>query len=211
MTPLWKSLPVRWSSWRKFASRSNGSADLDLELARSWLKDLHPNTIPRHIAQLSFSRSSGPGGQNVNKSVQPRDPLLLFLPPLLVTCSLLPVLRAPSSVLATLKIPLVALLPLVPSLLHPQLRGSRYATDRSQALVIQSDESRQQSSNVEACFDKLHQLLLSSAKQVIPGETSQEQSVRVHKLQRAQNEARLKSKKFASNKKSNRRGSKYDD
>jgi hypothetical protein len=100
MTPLWKSLPVRWSSWRKFASRSNGSADLDLELARSWLKDLHPNTIPRHIAQLSFSRSSGPGGQNVNKSVQPRDPLLL-LPPLLVTCSLLPVLRAPSSVRCT--------------------------------------------------------------------------------------------------------------
>lgn len=112
---------------------------------------------------------------------------------------------------ATLKIPLAALLPLVPSLLHPQLSGSRYATDRSQALVIQSDESRQQSSNVEACFDKLHQLLLSSAKEVIPGVTSQEQSNRVHKLQRAQNEARLKSKKFLSNKKSNRRGSKYDD
>ncbi|CAI7622754.1 hypothetical protein N7533_006785 [Penicillium manginii] len=183
MTPLWQSLPVRWSSLRKFASRSNGSADLDLELARSWLKDLHPNTIPRHIAHLSFSRSSGPGGQNVNK-VNSK---------------------------ATLKIPLVALLPLVPSLLHPQLRGSRYATDRSQALVIQSDESRQQSSNVEACFNKLHQLLMSSAKQVIPGETSQEQSVRVHKLQRAQNEARLKTKKFLSNKKSNRRGSKYDD
>ena len=112
---------------------------------------------------------------------------------------------------ATLKIPLVALLPLVPSLLHSQLRDSRYATDRSQNLVIQSDESRQQSSNVEACFDKLHQLLLNSAKQVVPGETSKEQRARVHKLQHAQNEARLKSKKFLSNKKSNRRGSKYDD
>lgn len=112
---------------------------------------------------------------------------------------------------ATLKVPVEALLPLVPSLLHSQLRESRYATDRSQTLVIQSDDSRQQSSNVEACFDKLHQLLLNSAKLAIPGETSPEQKVRVHKLQRAQNEARLKSKKLLSNKKSNRRGSKYDD
>ncbi|KAJ5590894.1 hypothetical protein N7450_004866 [Penicillium hetheringtonii] len=184
MTLLWRlGPPVRWTSLRKFASHPKRSADSDLELARSWLKDLHPNTIPRHIGQVSFSRSSGPGGQNVNK-VNSK---------------------------ATLKIPLVALLPLVPSLLHSKLRDSRYTTDRSQTLVIQSDESRQQSSNVEACFDKLHQLLLNSAKQVVPGETSKEQRARVHKLQHAQNEARLKSKKFLSNKKSNRRGSKYDD
>jgi hypothetical protein len=98
MTPLWQSLPVRWSSLRKFASRSNGSADLDLELARSWLKDLHPNTIPRHIAHLSFSRSSGPGGQNVNKSVQPRGPLLL-LPLLPVPCYPCSILVLPYTVL----------------------------------------------------------------------------------------------------------------
>lgn len=74
MTLLWRlGPPVRWTSLRKFASHPKRSADSDLELARSWLKDLHPNTIPRHIGQVSFSRSSGPGGQNVNKSVQPRD------------------------------------------------------------------------------------------------------------------------------------------
>lgn len=58
-------------SLRRFASK--GSADLDLELARQWLKSLDSKTIPRHIAQISFSRSSGPGGQNVNKSVQFRS------------------------------------------------------------------------------------------------------------------------------------------
>lgn len=78
--------------------------------------------------------------------------------------------------------PLATLLPLVPRLLHPQLRASRYATERSQALVIQSDESRQQTTNVDLCYAKLHQLLVSSAKEVVPGETSQEQKDRVSKL-----------------------------
>ena len=83
---------------------------------------------------------------------------------------------------ATLKVPLSALLPLVPRLLHPPLRASRFATERSQTLVIQSDESRQQSANVEACYEKLNQLLISSAKEMIPGETSQAQRDRVTKL-----------------------------
>ena len=77
---------------------------------------------------------------------------------------------------------MAALLPLVPRLLHPKLRTSRYASDRSQALIFQSDESRQQASNVDLCFDKLHQLLESSAKAVIQGETSPEQKDRVQKL-----------------------------
>lgn len=77
---------------------------------------------------------------------------------------------------------MASLLPLVPPLLHPQLRASRYVSGRSEALVIQSDESRKQSSNVDSCFEKLYRLLESTAKEVIPGETSQEQKDRVHKL-----------------------------
>ena len=81
-----------------------------------------------------------------------------------------------------MKIPLATLLPLVPRLLHPELQASRYTSDRSQTLVIQSEESRKQSTNVDSCFEKLHQLLESTAKQLIPGETSPEQRDRVHKL-----------------------------
>lgn len=48
--------------------------------------------------------------------------------------------------------------------------------------MIHSDESRKQSSNVDLCFEKLHALLETTAKEVIPGETSEEQKDRVHKL-----------------------------
>jgi peptidyl-tRNA hydrolase ICT1 len=39
----------------------------ELQAARKWLANLDPDTIPRQICDLTFSRSSGPGGQNVNK------------------------------------------------------------------------------------------------------------------------------------------------
>lgn len=34
---------------------------------RNWLDGFNINTIPRSLGDVSFSRSSGPGGQNVNK------------------------------------------------------------------------------------------------------------------------------------------------
>ncbi|CAL5870222.1 uncharacterized protein PFLUO_LOCUS4457 [Penicillium psychrofluorescens] len=163
------------------ASSQSARPDQEIHDARQWLSALSPKSIPR-LGQVSFSRASGPGGQNVNK-VNSK---------------------------ATLKVPLQDLLPLVPRLLHPVLRTSRYATDRSQSLVIQSDESRKQAANVDSCYDKLYELLQSMANEVIPGETSPEQKDRVQKLQRAQNEARIKDKKLHSSKKSSRRG-KYDD
>ncbi|KAJ5978685.1 hypothetical protein N7501_002027 [Penicillium viridicatum] len=172
-----RALPLR-IPLRRFASQ-----DQDVQIARDWLKTLNSKTIPRNICEVSFSRSSGPGGQNVNK-VNSK---------------------------ATLKVPLDALLPLVPRLIHHPLRASRYAAERTQCLVIQSDEERKQSNNVESCYDKLYQLLQSSAKEAIPGETSQAQRNRVQKLQKAQNEGRIKDKKQHSDKKSSRRGSKYDD
>ncbi|KAJ5240148.1 hypothetical protein N7468_004767 [Penicillium chermesinum] len=153
------------------SSTSISSSDHEVELARAWLKTLNPKSIPRHVGEVSFSRSSGPGGQNVNKSAQFRA---------LNIGRANPFSRVNSK--ATLKIPLDILLPLVPRLLHPQLRASRYATQRSQALVFQSDESRKQASNVDSCFEKLHQLLESTAKAVIPGDTSDQQRDRVRRL-----------------------------
>jgi hypothetical protein len=42
--------------------------DDQLRAARAWLAALTPDTLPLGaIGELSFSRSSGPGGQNVNK------------------------------------------------------------------------------------------------------------------------------------------------
>jgi peptidyl-tRNA hydrolase ICT1 len=83
---------------------------------------------------------------------------------------------------ATLKIPLHALRPCVPRILLPGLRASRYLANRSDTLVIQSDESRKRSSNVESCFDKLRRLLEATARAAIPGQTTDEQKDRVKKL-----------------------------
>ena len=41
----------------------------DHEAARVWLQDLDENTIPGKLGEVTYSRSSGPGGQNVNKWV----------------------------------------------------------------------------------------------------------------------------------------------
>ncbi|KAE8352781.1 hypothetical protein BDV28DRAFT_148680 [Aspergillus coremiiformis] len=173
---------------RTFASKQAATERLldsneDLAAARKWLTGLNSKTIPRHICEVSFSRSGGPGGQNVNK-VNSK---------------------------ATLKVPLQSLLPHVPRILHRPLRSSRYFAERSQTLVIQSEESRKRAANVESCYEKLHQLLKSTATDAIPGETSQEQKDRVQKLKKTENEARINSKKLHSSKKSNRRGSKFDE
>ena len=39
----------------------------DQRAARLWLSRFNSGTIPRNLCNISFSRSSGPGGQNVNK------------------------------------------------------------------------------------------------------------------------------------------------
>lgn len=54
---------------RAFASKRGPAdySDEDLAAARKWLADLNPDTIPRSLSEITFSRSSGPGGQNVNK------------------------------------------------------------------------------------------------------------------------------------------------
>jgi peptidyl-tRNA hydrolase ICT1 len=54
---------------RPFASKRGpvDYSDEDLSSARKWLAALNPDTIPRNLSEITFSRSSGPGGQNVNK------------------------------------------------------------------------------------------------------------------------------------------------
>ena len=46
---------------------SDGASEEDQKAARQWLANYNPSIIPRNICEISYSRSSGPGGQNVNK------------------------------------------------------------------------------------------------------------------------------------------------
>ncbi|KAF2814619.1 peptidyl-tRNA hydrolase domain-containing protein [Mytilinidion resinicola] len=166
---------------RLFASQrlaGDATAD-DIQAARRWLEKLDPDTIPKAICDLSFSRSSGPGGQNVNK-VNSK---------------------------ATLKLEVNKLLAHVPSLLHFPIRSSRYYAPRSNSIIIQADDSRKQNDNTHSCFAKLHNLIVEAGREALPGQTSPEQSRRVKNLQKSENEHRLKAKKMHSSKKSTRRAS----
>ena len=59
---------------RSFSSHpkpTDGNAEEDeISTAQKWLADLS-KTIPVNIASFTLSKSSGPGGQHVNKCVEP--------------------------------------------------------------------------------------------------------------------------------------------
>jgi hypothetical protein len=69
--------PISWRSSPFFIRSSTSTSTVkhptspqsdeeQLRAAREWLANLDSKTIPRRIGAVSFSRSSGPGGQNVN-------------------------------------------------------------------------------------------------------------------------------------------------
>ena len=94
----------------------------------------------------------------------------------------------------------------MPKLLHGHILESRYHAVKTSDLVIQADDSRKQNDNVNACFRKLHDLILQAGREAVPGETSPEQVKRVEDLQKAERVQRRKMKEFQSKKKTSRRG-----
>ena len=69
LTATCNSHTVSQQFHRTYATK-RGPADYteeDLSAARKWLANLNPDTIPSNLCEITFSRSSGPGGQNVNK------------------------------------------------------------------------------------------------------------------------------------------------
>ncbi|KZF21918.1 peptidyl-tRNA hydrolase domain-containing protein [Xylona heveae TC161] len=171
---------------RRLASNTNRSGSLDeaeLAAARRWIANCTPDSIPKNLGQVSFSRSSGPGGQNVNK-VNSK---------------------------ATLRLSLDALYNWVPRPLRASIKDSRYYAPNSNSLIIQADDTRSQAKNANQCFGRLHELILQAARNTIPGETSDEQRERVKGLKQAEKEAKMRMKKGRSDKKSARRnkGSDY--
>jgi peptidyl-tRNA hydrolase ICT1 len=56
---------------RGYSSRSTSDSETaDLDAAREWFRGFNKSTIPEKIGKTQFSRSSGAGGQKVNKYVE---------------------------------------------------------------------------------------------------------------------------------------------
>ncbi|KAK3702836.1 hypothetical protein LTR37_014820 [Vermiconidia calcicola] len=174
---------------RSFAAHRAGEGSLEpdeeeVKAARKWLANLDADAIrQKATCDVSFSRSSGPGGQNVNKV----------------------------SSKATLRIPTSSLLPLLPKLIHQHVLNSRYHAAKSADVVVQADDSRKQTDNLNTCFRKLHDLIVEAVRAAVPGETSAETTKRVEDLQKAEKLHRRKAKEYQSKKKSARRGGGRDD
>lgn len=149
----------------------------EIDNAREWISKFDHTKIPRTIFGISYSRSSGPGGQKVNKtsskatvSLEPHQ----WLAPQFCYWIPKPIL----SQLATKKL--------------------RFAT-KTGGILIQSDLSRHRESNTDECFRKL----LQEIKDIVhfEAEVSEADKKKWREIAEEVKEKRLYQKKKQSDKK----------
>ncbi|KAF5378962.1 hypothetical protein D9757_009122 [Collybiopsis confluens] len=132
--------------------------------ARKWITQFKAESIPKNLVELSFSRSSGPGGQNVNKV----------------------------NTKATLRCSVNA--DWIPLWARPDLAASPQYVVSTKSLLIKSTVYRSQAQNIEDCLTKLHNLVLSAASAPVKNETPEKTKKRVEGHQKAQQERNKKAK-----------------
>ncbi|KAM9924129.1 hypothetical protein OXX80_011318 [Metschnikowia pulcherrima] len=152
----------------------------DIEHAKKWLIEFQPGEIPRNEFSISYSRSSGPGGQKVNKSSSK------------ATISLEPYQWLNQKVCGWM-----------PKAVIGQIREKplRYQT-KAGGILIQSDTSRNRDVNADECFRKLLQEIKSQV--YFEEEASEEDKKKWQKLAAQQKEWRLQEKKRNSERKKSR-------
>ncbi|KAH7369792.1 peptidyl-tRNA hydrolase domain-containing protein [Rhexocercosporidium sp. MPI-PUGE-AT-0058] len=155
LTPQLREQLSLVQSYRAYSAQSGSdSEEADLNAVREWFQQFGKSTIPAKIGQTTYSRSSGPGGQKVNKT----------------------------SSKATTVWPLYALQGYIPKVLHQGLRGSNYYVASSDSISIQCDTTRSQSGNKEETHNRLHDEITRIYKRRVPGVTSPEQKQKIEQL-----------------------------
>ncbi|KAL6947718.1 hypothetical protein ACO0RG_000298 [Hanseniaspora osmophila] len=170
------------------STNSEYTAD-DISKAQRWLSRLQPSSIPKHVYEQRFSRSSGPGGQNVNKL---NTKCTLIFPNISKTGNC----WIPNLVLN--------------QLLHGNVKNeyknfllNNVYSEKKDALVIQSDRERSRELNKIDCLNKVVLLLQNSF--FVQKEISQEDEQKWTNIKKSSNEHRLKKKKFLQDKKQSRK------
>ncbi|KAA8895061.1 hypothetical protein FN846DRAFT_971360 [Sphaerosporella brunnea] len=175
-TPLLSATTRAFADWRHDIA-SKWSSQEEIEEARHWVETFKVDDIPKKHIVITYSASSGPGGQNVNKL----------------------------STKATLHLSLKTASEFLPGFVVKKVRENSRHLTKDDEIVLQADESRKQSENMQAAFHRLHQILVSSVAADVPGVTSAEQKQRVAQLQKQEAQQRRKLKSIQKDKKQSRR------
>ncbi|CUA72641.1 hypothetical protein RSOLAG22IIIB_04959 [Rhizoctonia solani] len=140
------------------------------DLARSWVKQfIERGGVPKREFEIGYSRSSGPGGQHVNKT----------------------------STKATVRLPMNCRW--VPDWAKSELRKhSTFYVVRNDSLQVSSDAHRSQSQNLAECLRKINSQIETVSSNAIPKPPDAEKMKRIAKheakFERAQKEAKQRSK-----------------
>ncbi|KAJ7470812.1 RF-1 domain-containing protein [Mycena latifolia] len=149
-------------------------------LARAWVAKFRAVEIPKASVELSFSRSSGPGGQNVNKV----------------------------NTKATLRCRIDEVW--IPLWAKAELKRSPHYVSSSQSIQITSTVHRSQSQNIDECLSKFHAVLVEASSSGIKNEPTDAQRKRVEGLVKAATARRRSEKAHRSKVKARRKGSQDD-
>lgn len=148
----------------------------DLNEARKWYTTFNEDSIPK--AQTSYSRSSGPGGQHVNKTESK----------------------------ATSVWSIEELSKGLPKLMRSALRSSRYYSMRGDSITIQAQTSRSRTANTDENHHKLVEEIHRMYREQVPAATSEKKIKKHEEIEKAFQRSRLMAKKQQSSKKASRKG-----
>ncbi|KAK2608014.1 hypothetical protein N8I77_006652 [Diaporthe amygdali] len=170
---------IQVAPWKRFARYQAFDAAFDpedLAEARRWRQAFNEDALPK--GSTTFARSSGPGGQHVNKT----------------------------ETKAITTWPVSELSQVVPKLMRPLLRSCKNYVKGNDCISFQAQTKRDRNANAEENRAKLLEELHRMYSDAVPGDTSAEKTQKHKALEKSSRESRLKAKKFQSSKKQFRKG-----
>lgn len=154
-----RCLPLHLTRLARYQAYESSFDRDELSEARAWYETFDQSRLPK--GATSYSRSSGPGGQHVNKSVA----WSMFAKRCLTFS------RTESK--ATTVWPAKDLTAALPKLLRSSIRSSRYYTAGNDSWTIHAQTHRSKDANTDENHRKMAEEVERLYKKTVPGETSE--------------------------------------